>query len=54
MTEPAAASAASTSVSAAGAHAAGVADPELPESSSDPDRVEDQVGDQTAPDTVAR
>jgi uncharacterized iron-regulated membrane protein len=52
--EAAAATAARTSVSAASSPAAEAADSEPAESSTDLDRVEDQVGDQTAPDPLAR
>jgi hypothetical protein len=50
--ETAAAAAASASVSAASSHAADVEGSESSESSSDPDRIEDQVGDQTGPDPL--
>jgi hypothetical protein len=50
--ETAEAASASASVSAASSHAADVAGSEPSESSTDPDRIEDQVGDQTAPDPL--
>jgi hypothetical protein len=50
--ETAATAAASASVSAASSHAADLADSEPPESGTDTDRIEDQVGDQTAADPL--
>ena len=50
----AAAAAARTSVSAASSPAAEAAESEPAESSTDLDRVEDQVGDQTGPDSLTR
>jgi hypothetical protein len=41
-------------VSPASAHAAGVTGAEPPENDTDTDRIEDQVGDQTTPDTPGR
>jgi hypothetical protein len=50
--ETAATAAASASVSAASPHAADLAGSEPPESGTDTDRIEDQVGDQTAADPL--
>jgi len=50
--ETAAAASASASVLAASSHAAEAAGSEAGESSTDPDRIDDQVGDQTAPDPL--
>lgn len=45
---------AKASVSAVSSAAAELADAEVPESTTDPDRIEDQVGDQTAPDLLTQ